>query len=545
MRVRLPIYARILLWFFLDLVLILVVLLFLFRLQFHAEAGSPLARMIGNRLQDVGTRIRDDMERTDPSAWDAILARYSEAHGVALMLYRDGGTRLAGQAVDLPPEIDSLLKRRSAVFKEFLPPPPGPAGTPPPDGPRPPEIGSQEAGPDAGPPPLPPRDPRDPRDPREHRPPGAPPGGGGPPREHGPGPSMRATVPMDFAIHTGNPSLYWAGMALPLVTKPGTHPIAAVLLARSDSISGHGLFFDATPWIIVLAAVILLSLLVWFPLVRNLTRPLREMTVAASQIAQGRFDTRLDDRRGDEIGALAGRINDMAGRLDVLVGGQKRFLSDVAHELASPIARIQLQVGILQNSPVPIDPGRLEELHQEVEDLAELVNEQLSFARAETSPSRIRLEPVTVLDVVQRALRRENRAGADVRVDLPPGLAALADPELLARALANLLRNALRYASGQGPIEIAGWADGGETFVQVRDSGPGVPPDHLDRIFEPFYRVETSRTRDCGGVGLGLAIVKTCVLACHGTVTAANRQPIGFVVTLALAHADPVQVPTT
>jgi two-component system sensor histidine kinase CpxA len=109
----------------------------------------------------------------------------------------------------------------------------------------------------------------------------------------------------------------------------------------------------------------------------------------------------------------------------------------------------------------------------------------------------------------------------------------------LSRALSNLIRNAVRYAGHAGPIEISAerLADG--IAIRVSDSGPGVPPSELSRIFDPFYRVEASRSRETGGAGLGLAIVKTCVEACRGTVQARNRNPTGLEVTLRLPSAGP------
>jgi len=121
----------------------------------------------------------------------------------------------------------------------------------------------------------------------------------------------------------------------------------------------------------------------------------------------------------------------------------------------------------------------------------------------------------------------------DVQVD--ETLVVQAEPELLARALGNLLRNAVRYAGAAGPIRLAATVSHGKVLISVEDSGPGVPEDALERIFDPFYRVEASRSRESGGVGLGLAIVRTCVEACGGSVRALNRKPNGLRVEIALS----------
>jgi two-component system sensor histidine kinase CpxA len=114
-----------------------------------------------------------------------------------------------------------------------------------------------------------------------------------------------------------------------------------------------------------------------------------------------------------------------------------------------------------------------------------------------------------------------------------------ADADLLARALSNLLRNAVRYAGKSGPITVTARREQNEVLIAVADSGPGVPANDLPRIFDPFYRADASRDRATGGVGLGLAIVKTCIESCGGAVTCRNREPAGFEVTLRLPSSAP------
>ena len=110
----------------------------------------------------------------------------------------------------------------------------------------------------------------------------------------------------------------------------------------------------------------------------------------------------------------------------------------------------------------------------------------------------------------------------------------IADPELLVRALANIIRNAVKYAGDAGPIQVSAKRKENKTEIEIRDSGPGVPDDLLEQLFEPFFRPQPSRDRGSGGVGLGLAIVKTCIETCKGTVYARNLKPKGFAVTITL-----------
>ena len=130
--------------------------------------------------------------------------------------------------------------------------------------------------------------------------------------------------------------------------------------------------------------------------------------------------------------------------------------------------------------------------------------------------------------LVEKVISREAGPSSGVTSAIAPNLLAEAEPELLSRALGNLVRNALRYAASDGPITVTAESQGEFVLLRVTDHGPGVPEEALAKLGEPFYRPEAARTREGGGVGLGLAIVRTCVEACRGTLTLSNLQPAGF-----------------
>ncbi len=131
-------------------------------------------------------------------------------------------------------------------------------------------------------------------------------------------------------------------------------------------------------------------------------------------------------------------------------------------------------------------------------------------------------------------MRRERTPATEIITNVDPEIRVMASSDLLTRAIANLVRNAAKYAEGTGPIYVTAEKRSDVVEIEVRDAGPGVPQDLVDQLFEPFFRPEASRDRDSGGVGLGLAIVKTCIETCKGTVSAANLQPNGFAVTITL-----------
>jgi two-component system sensor histidine kinase CpxA len=263
------------------------------------------------------------------------------------------------------------------------------------------------------------------------------------------------------------------------------------------------------------------------------------MRDATREIAAGKFDTRVSEKRSDELGQLGRSINKMSSRLERHVDGQSRFLGDIAHELCSPIARMQMALGVLeQRSPPELAP-RVEGVREELEQMASMVNELLSFSKASLTPEAITLERVALGPLINDIARRETGGSeADIGIEESSGLEVLADKNLLGRALGNLLRNAMRYAGDAGPISINAEPDGdGQIIVRVRDRGSGIPEEALPHILEPFYRPDAARNREVGGAGLGLAIVRTCAEACGGEVDCRNADP-GFEVAITLKEAS-------
>ena len=235
--------------------------------------------------------------------------------------------------------------------------------------------------------------------------------------------------------------------------------------------------------------------------------------------------------RGDELGRLSRAVQRMADRLDNYMAGQKRFLGDIAHELCSPLARLRMAVGVLEGKLPAEEHGNLDTLHEEAEELSQLVNELLDFSRATIAPEALPRHEVGLADLLGEVAQRE-APGAVIRIEADPELTLETNRDLLRRALGNVVRNANRYAAEAGPIELAARREGEEVSIEVRDQGPGIPEEWLERIFEPFSRPERARTREGGGAGLGLAIARTCVEGLGGRISARNRIEGGLTVEL-------------
>ena len=501
-------FAKILFWFFLNLTLVAIILFGFFTFQSRMDWDAIFGRQMFDRIRVAERLIAYDLTQTPRENWSDVLTRHSEIYQVNFALVLEDGTKFFSKDLAIQEDVlkmvvrDFPLKPRPGDF----PMPPGPPGMR--DGPP-----SRPLGGAAG-----------------FRGPG-----GDEDRAFKP-PDMQGEKP-HLMMRTRNPTRYWARIMIPFhpsPIRPGP-PSIALLLAVSDSITGNGFFFDPFPWIITAVAVLLISVLLWMPLARNITRPIGRMTRAAEEIARGRFEIRIEERRADEIGRLGNAINHMTTRLSGFLKGQKRFLGDVAHELGSPIARIQLGLGILEQRVSVDNQQRVADVMEDVTHMSNLVNELLSFSKAEMDhPTRTQLASTALLPLAQGVVEREKVPDTEIILQIKPDIRVMASLELLARALSNLVRNAVRYAGNAGPVFLAAEKKKDLVIIQIKDSGPGVAEEFLDQIFEPFYRPEPSRDRNSGGVGLGLAIVKTCIEACNGSVSARNASPRGLVVEITL-----------
>lgn len=495
-------FAKILAWFFLNIILVVAALGIFFAFQSHINLHAFFDLQGTDRLRAAGLLIAHDLDRIPQAQWPDELARHAAINHVDFTIVFEDGSRFSSTNGDLPEAVLAKVKRilQHEPPRDLLPPPP--------DRDHPQRLQQNHV---AGVSPN--------NQALEKKPPIPPENDYNQPH---------------FMMKTRHPTRYWSGIRISRPLGPFRYPMPAMLLALSDSFTGNGFFFDPLPWLVVAAAVILFSVLLWIPMVRNITRPLARMTRATEEIAKGRLDVSIHEPRNDEIGRLAKAINHMTARLSAFVKGQKRFLGDVAHELGSPIARIQFGLGALEQRVGREGRQRVIDVMEDVDHMSKLVNELLAFSRAEMKSKTIKLESIDLLPVVQTAVKREISPAAQIVVRIKPGIRVVASSELLTRALANLLRNAVKYAAGTGPIDVSAQKRNGKVEIEVRDAGSGVPDDLLDQLFEPFFRPEASRDRDSGGVGLGLAIVKACVETCKGTVSAANLKPKGFAVTISL-----------
>lgn len=469
MRASFPLSLKISLWFVLNLGILLAMAAAIAFAQVGLGWDVLLQGPPGRRLQEMGQAAMEALSHAPPSQRNQVMDRVSASYGMRLVLWRNDGRRLAGPATELPAPVRAML--RPARHPEPGPPGDGASSLPPPDDPR---------GPAA-------------------RPNRAAEGIGG-----------------RFLIRAGTPTKYWIGIREPWPDGDEGFPVPATLIASTSSVVPLAALFDWSPWLWTAAAAIVISALVWWPFVHGLTRQLARVSAAADRIAAGRLDTRITVRRRDEIGTLGASVNRMAQRLDELVTGQRRFLADAAHELCSPLARLQMAVGILEERmPRELESAVLD-VREEAQAMSELTDSLLAFTRGGLVAPPVSLQSVDLNALIALAVAQESVTPTP-RVLAQPGLRVQADSGLLRRAVGNLLRNAAQYGVG-AMIEIQAEAQAEWAVIQVLDRGPGVPGDVISRLGEPFFRPEPARTREAGGVGLGLAIVRQAAAACGGSV---------------------------
>jgi signal transduction histidine kinase len=281
------------------------------------------------------------------------------------------------------------------------------------------------------------------------------------------------------------------------------------------------------------AIVLVVSALIALVLGRYLTRPLHDLRTATVRVAGGDLRARVGPAVADapeEIAALARDFDRMVERVEALVTARDRLISDVSHELGSPLARLGVALELARERAGDAAAPMLDRIGVEADRLAALTREILALHRVETAGATAR-EPLDlrqlVGDVVRDAAFEAERTRVGVTVHAPDEAVVLrGDVELLRRAIENVVRNAIRHAPADSSVDVDLGADDSAVTVVIRDRGPGVPEADRERIFEPMVRLDRARQSDLGGAGLGLAIARRAV-ALHGGTIAADEAPDG------------------
>jgi signal transduction histidine kinase len=252
------------------------------------------------------------------------------------------------------------------------------------------------------------------------------------------------------------------------------------------------------------------------------------MAQAARRLARGDYGQRVQVRSRDETGQLAGAFNLMAGEMGGLERLRRDLVANVSHELKTPISALRGHLENLLDGVEEPNPALLALMVQQSERLSRLVDQLLDLSRLESGSAPLQLEHVRLSPLVDRVIAELGVARPDgslevrneVPADLPP---VEADRERIHQVLFNLLDNAVRFTPAGGQVKVLAVRENGSWEVSVVDTGPGIPKEHIPLVFERFYRVDPSRSRNDGGTGIGLAIARSVVEAHGGRIWAESE----------------------
>jgi two-component system sensor histidine kinase CpxA len=356
---------------------------------------------------------------------------------------------------------------------------------------------------------------------------------------------------LDVCVRRGGTDFYPPGMEWLLSYAPENEPrrpgrpfvASAVSSSGRTGVTAMMYLFNERPAgghsripIPTLAAA-LLCVAFSFILMRNFMTPLSELRSITGKLAGGDLSVRVGPgvtKRSDEIADLGQSFNMMVARIESLVSSQKRLLSDISHEIRSPLQRMEAACALLRMEPNRGGEKYIDRVELEISRINDMVEELLLLTGGvDTGPAQFETAELDgiIKSVIQDADFENIGEKKKITANIPK-LSVMGNPPLLKRAIGNVILNAIRYTAPETDIEINARAEEGRVTVVVRDHGQGVPEEELAKIFLPYYRTDKARERSGGGIGLGLAITKRIIEDHGGDIAASNAPSGGLIVTM-------------
>jgi len=290
--------------------------------------------------------------------------------------------------------------------------------------------------------------------------------------------------------------------------------------------------FDLDParkrLVIILLTLLTLILAGAFLSIRWILKPVRWLNDGVQEVGRGNLKYRIPLKRSDELRDLAAAFNDMTERIRDMLHTKEQLLLDVSHELRSPLTRVKVALEFLP------DGQAKESITGDVAEMEKMINEILETARMHHLHGKLNVERVILTNLLNDLLAEfENQPPGVQVVDIPTDIEVKIDPQQVRTVFKNVLTNAIKFSNpGSEPVQIRVRRLPPNIVLQIIDTGSGIPPDELPFIFEPFYRVDKSRTKDTGGYGLGLSLCKTIMQAHGGSIEIDSTLDVGTTVTL-------------
>ncbi|MBF6102065.1 HAMP domain-containing protein [Nocardia cyriacigeorgica] len=284
-------------------------------------------------------------------------------------------------------------------------------------------------------------------------------------------------------------------------------------------------------WGLAIAIAVLLALAVSWYFTRRVQRSLTAVTASTARIADGHYDTRVPSPGlGGEFDELAATVNELARRLDATETTRRRMLADLGHEMRTPIATLDSYLEALDDGIRTFDDDTRQVLRAAIHRLGRLAQDITAVSRAEEHLTRIRPVPTTtgalVTTAVDAVRERYESKGVALHRRIDDSASVTVDPDRLGQVLGNLLDNSLRHTPNGGTVTVTSRrVDNGHAEIAVADTGDGITPEHLDHLFDRFYRADAARDRRHGGSGIGLTITRALVEAHHGRIQAHSEGP--------------------
>jgi two-component system sensor histidine kinase CpxA len=299
---------------------------------------------------------------------------------------------------------------------------------------------------------------------------------------------------------------------------------------------------DQLPLPLRVISMLVISFLLCWLLAKAFSKPLIAIQKASDALGKGDLTTRLTgfERRSDEFGAVAKSFNKMASQLEGNISAHQRLLGDVSHELRSPLARLQLAIGLAEkNMENPTEQQRhLSRCEHEVDRLDDMIADVLTLSRLEHANTGLNFQQIKLTNLIQKIIDDcqyiANAKQVKISLEAKQQHSLFADEKLLVSAVSNVINNAVKYTPKNTDITVSLSSNQQKITLVVTDQGEGVPAEMLSQLFMPFFRVADGRERSSGGTGLGLAIARQAIQQHQGEISAKNSKPNGLQVIITL-----------